>query len=182
MACNTELNGISRVCTNISGGVVEAHAIAKEHLVSATISDGELTAADFGTGNEFAEYQFRQGQAMANQDSEIDFESSTTVFNNNITIHFKGQDLVKRNELMLLSKAQQELVVFYKLDTGIWFALGMTNADNGDNFLGARVSEINGETGQNRSDTNEFVLQIAVTEDKELPLVVAESLIDDILV
>ena len=172
MACNTELNGIADDCKNVYGGVVEVKAIAKEHLDTVTITDGEVTALTFDAGGpSLSDYYFKEGDATANTESEINFDESTTVFNNHINLVLKGQNLAKRNELMLLAKAQQELIVLYKLDTGVIFALGLTDGEDGKK-IGARVMELTGEIGARRADANKYDLQIGVEQDKELPLVV----------
>ena len=174
MACNTVLNGITN-CDSPSGGVVRILLVAKEHVSDQDIQNGQVV--DITVASPVAEYTFRQGQAMASTASNIDFGAGTTVFENTLTVHFKNQEVTKRNELMLLAKAQQELVAFYQLDTGIWFALGIME----DEKTGARVSEITSESGQNRADANEYVLSIAETEAKELPFVVAEAVIDQLV-
>ena len=180
MACNTELNGIADDCKNVYGGVVEIKAIAKEHLDTVAITGGEVTALTFSTGTDLADYYFKEGDATANTESEINFDESTTVFNNHINLILKGQNLAKRNELMLLAKAQQELIVLYKLDTGVIFALGLTDGEDGKK-IGARVMEITGELGARRADANKYDLQIGVEQDKELPLVVDSTVYDGLV-
>lgn len=175
MACNTNLNGIPKTCTSITGGVTELFIAPKEDFVSSTISTGEITALDLD--NAPAEYYFRQGQAMINIGSSIDFSSSTTTFNNGVTVNLKGMDLAKRNELMALVKGQQELIVIARTDTGILWVFGLTEGEDGKK-IGARVTEITGESGQSRNDTNQFVLTIGQDEDKELPLVLDETTFD----
>lgn len=178
MACNTNLNGIPKTCTTISGGVTELYIAPKEDYTSSTIVDGEITALSL-TASAPAEYYFRQGQASISVGSSIDFDASTTVFNNGVTVNLKGMDLAKRNELMALVKGQQELIVIARLDTGILFTFGLTEGDDGKK-IGARVSEITGESGSNRSDTNQFVLTISQEQDKELPLIMDETAFDNL--
>lgn len=173
MACNTILSGIINDCPNVYGGIVQIGIVAKEHVTGTTISNGLIT--DIQSSEDFSDYYFAEGHATAAQGSEFNFENSTTIFNNSITLSLKGQNLIKRNELLLLAKAQQELAVVYKLDTGVCFALGLSGGMQGSK-IGARVSEITGTVGARRADENQFDLTITVEQDKELPLVVDETL------
>ena len=177
MACNTNLNGIADDCVNVFGGIVQIGVIPKQYLTSTTISNGELTGVTFSESVE--DYYFKEGQATANQAMEVSFENSTTVFNNSVSVSLKGQNLLKRNELLLLTKAQQELVVFYKLDTGVCYVIGLTNGEEGEK-IGARVTELTGEIGARRADLNQFDLTFSVEQDKELPLVVDNTLFESL--
>ena len=178
MSCNIILSGITDDC-NVYGGVVQIGVIPKQYLSGATVTNGELTAVSFT--EDVADYYFKEGHATANQESEIDFDAGTTVFNNSISINLKGQNLLKRNELMLLGKGQQELVAFYKLDTGVHFVIGLTDGEDGEK-IGARLTSIAGEIGARRADANHFEVTIAVEQDKELPLVVTKSVFDSLFV
>lgn len=177
MSCNTALNGRSK-CSNVYGGVVQMWIAPKSDISGTTISTGELTAATLSTNAK--EYAFREGQAFANSEAGIDFATGTTVFNNNITINLKDLDLDLRNELMILTKYQQELVVFYLTDTGVYWAIGLTNGDEGKK-IGARVTTLSTATGTRRADANEAILNIGVDNDKELPITVDETLAGTIL-
>ena len=177
MSCNTILNGISDDCKNIYGGIVKIGIISKEFLDSATIANGELTDVNFS--QDVAEYYFKEGHATAETTSEINFENSSTVFNNQINISLKGQNLLKRNELLLLAKGQNEFIVFYKLDTGVHFVIGLTDGEDGEK-IGARLTELSGTIGARRADENAFDITIAVEQDKELPLVVDETVFDSL--
>ena len=177
MACNIELEGIQDDCENIYGGIIQIGIIPKEYLTSATISGGELTAVIFSSS--VADYYFKEGHATAAQESAIDFETSTTVFNNSISFSLKGQNLLKRNEIMLLAQGQQELIVFYLLDTGVAKVIGLTNGEDGKK-IGARLTEVTGEVGSRRADANQYDITIAVEQDKELPLVVDNTLFNSL--
>jgi hypothetical protein len=168
--CNTSLNGIDKICENNYGGVTNVYILPKEDLTFKSFdADGVLTG--FTASGVFEEYEFAQGHAVANSESAIDFEAGTNVYNNTITINFKYQDADKRAELLLLTKAQQELIVIYRLDTGLYKVIGLSGEKTG-----ARVSSITAESGQNRADGNQYILEISVTEDKELPHFVDDTL------
>jgi hypothetical protein len=177
MACNTSLNGITDDICNVFGGVVAVGIGVREDVDTLTVAAGEVTAMTV-TPN-MSTYFFKEGQAFADGDSNVDFESGVTTFENRLTLHAKGQTLLKRNELMALSEGQKELYAIYKMDTGTYWAIGLTSEDEDDSGkLGARLSSIGHNTGQQRSDTNEFTFVLSVTMDKALPLAVNSTVAD----
>jgi hypothetical protein len=167
--CYEDLNGISE-CIDSFGGVQAVWIIPKCELTHLTVDDGEIIGLTFGTTMSF--YDFKQGQAMVDIESNIDFETGTSLFTTTLTINLKGQSLDKRNELILLSKYQQELVYIYLDEIGTYWAVGLVPDDR----FGARVSAVNGSTGRLRTEANEYVLELTAVL-KELPLVVDETLI-----
>lgn len=169
--CYSELNGIEE-CLDVFGGIASKILIAPKcelEFIASGVT-GSITGLTFS--NDMSEYEFRQGHAFSSISSEIDLDTTTTLFNISLTIHLKGQSLIKRNELVLLTKFQQELGIVFQDEIGTWWALGL----NPDDRFGMRVSEITGETGQNRTDTNEYIVVFSGLF-KELPYVVDEAII-----
>jgi hypothetical protein len=66
------------------------------------------------------------------------------------------------------------------MDTGIYFAIGLNSEDEESGKLGARLQSITHNTGQSRSDTNEYIYVLSVNLDKALPLAVDETVADDL--
>jgi hypothetical protein len=170
MACNTSLNGITDDICKVFGGVVAIGIGVRDDVSALTVAAGEITAMTVSP--DMSTYFFKEGQAFADGDSNVDFETGVTTFENRLTLHLKGQTLLKRNELEALAEGQKELYALYKMDTGTTWAIGLNSEDEDSEKLGARLSSITHNTGQQRSDTNEFVMVLSVMMDKALPLAV----------
>jgi len=176
MACNTSLNGITDDICEVYGGVVAVGIGVREDVSTLTVVDGEVTAMTVTP--DMSTYFFKEGQAFADGDSSIDFSTGVTTYQNRLTLHAKGQTLLKRNELMALSEGQRELYAIYKMDTGIYFAIGLNSEIEESEKLGARLQSVTHNTGQQRSDANEYVYVLSVDMDKALPLAVDETVAD----
>jgi len=167
------LNGINE-CVNVYGGIDEIYILPKCELEFLEVNDGEVTGLTAGAS--FSQYVFRQDAAEFTMEPAIDLEAGTTLFDSTLAISLHGMTQLKRNELMLLTQGQQELVYIFKDNIGTYWIVGAQIND----IRGARVSSIGGGTGRLRTEANRFELEL-FAQLKELPLVVDPTLIPGLI-
>jgi hypothetical protein len=175
--CFTEgLNGINE-CVNVYGGVEEIYILPKCEVEYIGATGGVLVGFTASAGATFSKYVFEQDQAeFSFPGGGISLENKTTLFPTSLTINLHGLTIAKRNEIMLLTKGQQELVYIFKDGLGTYWIVGAQLND----IRGARLADISGGTGRLRTDANQVILEFTA-ELKELPYVVDDALAQLIL-
>jgi hypothetical protein len=172
--CFTEgLNGFNE-CVDVYGGIDEVYILPKCNLEGLEVNNGEVTGITISAS--FSQYNFRQDAAEFTIAPAIDFEAGTTLFETTLAVSFHGMTVVKRNELMLLTQGQQELIYIFKDNIGTYWIVGAQLNDK----RGVRVQSVGGGTGRLRTDANRFEIEL-FGQLKQLPYVIDESVVNGII-
>ena len=183
MGCNAiSINGINSFCNTSIGGIVEVYGIPAQWVTGATLSSTTFADEVSGTGvteigydetghtnSSWVLYKFRKNSSSMNKSYSYDDATGYAAYETQLTMLFTRMDAAKRAELVALAKGGAKFIV--KDANGHYWYLGMDEE--------VTVSELTGQTGQQRTDGNYY--QVVLTDtSKELPYEVSKTLGDAI--
>ena len=174
MACiSATLAGLAVDCEQSMGGIQKvliapytANTITKATWSGATsastddVEDALATISGLTTGTtDWHPYYFRKGNAQATSTLNVDAANGVNFVSTELQMTFTKQDTVKRIEMSAL--ALGEVMVLYKDNNGLWWALGIDNP--------VTCTAATGQTGAQKPDGSNY--QITLTaEDLTYPL------------
>ena len=148
------------------GGIVEAHAINKEHLEKVTAADGIVSEITIATGEKFKSYYFNRNTGSMTSTYTLDPATGVRYVTTDLVLQFNRMETAKRVEVTAL--AQNELALIVKDANGKYWLLGK------DEPVMATAGE--GVTGTARGDRNGYGITLQDTS-LEMPYEVSESTI-----
>lgn len=178
MGCSKYLiQGIVNNCEASIGGVSEVW-LAKRENVTVDVDSGVtesgytqisyVTAITMATGTSFVKYWVRKNSSSMT--STLNVGDNTSYYTTELNLTFSRMSAQKRMEL--LAMAFEDLCALVKDANGSWYFLGYDNP--------ITASAETGETGQNRSDANQYTVTLQ-DESTELPHFVKEDVIEGLL-
>lgn len=159
MSCCNTLTGIPKGCENNLGGIQNFYVICWD-AVSATASNGEITALSTGTAS-FVEYEFSKNSSSYVEEANISLENGSTYYTTTTTLIIPRREVAKRNSLQLLAAGQQDLFIIIKDQNGLYWAQGLQN--------GANLTAQGEGSGVVKADGSKYSLTLTSEEPEQMP-------------
>lgn len=129
MACSNLTAGFSLDCTDGVGGIDVVY-IANGPVESFTESNGVVTAivvdGDPLTPDDFFKFEIPRQTASFSETINVSVENGTLFYNQDLTVIFNKMEAEKRNQILLMAKAT-DMVVVFKDNRGGFFSVGIRN-------------------------------------------------------
>lgn len=181
MGCSKYLlQGIVNSCEASVGGVAEVYLAKRDEIASVTVNsaytaeDGHVVSmitaitltSSAATG--FVKYWVRKNSSSMT--SSLNVGDNTSYYSTELSLTFARMNAAKRMEM--LAMAFEDLVAIVKDANGEYYYLGF------DNPVSANAET--GETGQQRSDANQYTVTL-MDESTELPHFVLASVVEGLI-
>ena len=170
MACNQTLSGLVRDCQPSMGGIVEAHAINREHISEVTAQESVIKQITLAEGEKFKSYYFNRNTGSMSSNYTLDPATGVRYVTTDLVLQFNRMETSKRIEVTAL--AQNELALIVKDANGKYWLLGK------DEPVMATAGE--GVTGTARGDRNGYGITLQDTS-LEMPYEVDAELVATLL-
>ena len=166
MACNQTLSGLVNDCSPSMGGIVEAYIANFEDVVSATVSDNQITAITMAESAKFKKYYFKRNSGQFTSTLNVTPENGVNYVSSEIVLLFSRMDTVKRIEIAALSTADLAMIV--KDANGKYWYFGYNNP--------VTASAGDGQTGTAMSDGNRYSITLQdISESWPYEILVGEE-------
>ena len=162
MPCSQTLNGILQDCAANMGGIVEVY-LANKAEVTATLSDGKVTAITMASSAKFHKYQFKPGVSSMSSNYQVNQENGTKFVQTDLLLVFNRMETAKRVEVVAM--AQGELAAIVKDANGLYWFLGMDEPitiSAGDALTGTARADRNGYSATLQDNSLELPYEILV--------------------
>lgn len=151
-------DGFTLDCNDSVGGIDEVY-IANGPITSITASSGNITAMMSGTASissaSFFKFELPKQTASFTETVNVSQENGTLFYNQDLTLVFNKMEAEKRNQLLLMAKSPNMVVVF-KTNEGTYFTVGIKN--------GAFISAGSAVSGTTYGDRNGYEITISGIE------------------
>lgn len=173
MACNPQVfSGLPANCDANRGGVNVVYIANKADVASVALDDSSKKIKTISMNNtaKFKAYHFKKGAASFTSTFTLDNANGVNFVTTVLSINFAKMETVKRIEMQALALGEMAVIV---LDAnGTYWYLGMNDP--------VYASAGTGETGANRTDVNQYTIELT-DESEELPYEVEPTAITDII-
>lgn len=162
MPCSQTLNGILQDCAANMGGIVEVY-LANKAEVTATLSDGKVTAITMASSAKFHKYQFKPGVSSMSSNYQVNQENGTKFVQTDLLLVFNRMETAKRVEVVAM--AQGELAAIVKDANGLYWFLGMDEPivlNAGDGLTGTARADRNGYSVTLQDNSKEMPFEVLV--------------------
>lgn len=157
--CNLISGGITKSCDNNAGGVEKIY-IADACLISGyTETNSEITAIT--AGQDFYEFEFNRNTSSYSETVNIDLANGTTFFTQEVNLVLSRREKSKAEAIKQLTDGQKELFIIVKDSNGLYWAFGKDS--------GAVVTAIEGGSGVNKGDANNYSITFSAEEADNAP-------------
>ena len=163
MACiPTALAGSALDCGSI-GGLRKLHLAHLEEVVttSATITDGAISGITMAAGKDFAEYDFRNGNANFVSTGNVDDAAGTSFVETVISLQLNKMDAAKQVEMS--NMFGKPLYAIAEDQNGLKWFIG---------YGSYGYANVVGQSGANKGDSNNFTVTITA-QTTAFPYVIA---------
>lgn len=180
MGCSKYLlQGIVNDCLASVGGVAEVYLAKRDEIASVAVNsayttDDEkvvsmITGITLETGaTGFVKYWVRKNSSSMT--STLNVGDNSSYYSTELNLTFSRMNAAKRMEM--LAMAFEDLVAIVKDANGEYYYLGFDNP--------VSASAETGETGQNRSDANQYTVTL-MDESTELPHFILASVVEGLV-
>lgn len=154
MACsctNLTLAGLCRDCDGSLGGIKEVYIALHKNIASVTLNSAatEISAITMTSGASFYKYELRKNTSSLTKTLNVK-DNGETYVSSELALVLGKMETKKRIEMSALSKEETAVIV---LDAnGKYWYLGFNE--------GVTASAGTGETGTNRSDNNQYTINL----------------------
>lgn len=180
MGCSKYLlQGIANDCLASVGGVAEVYLAKRDEIASVAVNSAYttddqkvvsiITGITLTTGaTGFVKYWVRKNSSSMT--STLNVGDNSSYYSTELSLTFSRMNAAKRMEM--LAMAFEDLVAIVKDANGEYYYLGFDNP--------VSASAETGETGQNRSDANQYTVTL-MDESTELPHFILASVVESLV-
>ena len=160
--CNLISGGIAKSCDNNAGGVEKIYISDNCLITGYTETDSEITGitASGGTAS-FYEFEFNRNTSSYSETVNIDLANGTTFFSQEVNLVLSRREKTKAEAIKKLTNGQKELFVIVKDSNNLYWAFGKDG--------GAVVTAIEGGSGVNKGDANNYSITFTAEESDNAP-------------
>ena len=171
MACTPQtFNGLARNCDANSGGVRVVYIANRSDVATVSLSEDKIGTITMADTKKFHAYNFKKGAASLTSTATIDPATGANFVTSVLSMRFAKMETTKRIEMSALTLA--DMVVIVLDNNGKYWFLGY------DNY--AYATNATGETGAQRTDANQYTIEIS-DESEGFPYEVDPTIIADIV-
>lgn len=172
MACSQTLNGLVRDCEKNVGGIKAIYIANIDDVASVALdSTGEkIGTLTMVTSKKFKGFYFKKGQASMEVTPQFNELGEYAGEQPVITVNFGRMDTTKRAQMNALSLG--ELAVIVLDNNGMYWYIGYDQS--------VLRTGGNAQTGSNKTDTNQYALELT-GDDNQLPYEVEATVAEGVI-